>query len=234
MKDDVKYPGKLIVIEGSDGSGKTTQLQLLKEYLETKKIPVATIDFPRYYISFHGKIIARFLRGEFGDPSQANPYLISIVYAADRENAAPLIYEWLKKGNVVLSNRYVPSNLAHQAGKLSKKERDVFIQWELELEYDVNKIPKEDIAIYLHVPYKVSLELMKGGDRAERTYVKGTKDKVEENATYLRNSERAYNYLTKKFPHWVKIECVQNGVLRTREDIHNEVKNTLQERRLIL
>jgi dTMP kinase len=226
--------GKLIVIEGSDGAGKTTQLGLLKAYLDSQGHPVESVDFPRYYDSFYGKMIANFLRGEYGPLDTVNPYLISVIYAADRGSAAPEMHQWLKEGKIILSNRYATSNLAHQSGRIAPLKRKAFIEWDLELEYEVNKIPKEDIVIFLHVPVEVSLKLMKNNDRKSREYMKGKKDMVEKDTTYLKHSEDAYLSLVKKFPHWVKVECVDNeGNLRSREDIHEEVKKVLANKGIL-
>lgn len=212
--------GKLIVIEGNDGSGKATQAKLLYDYLQAKKNPVRMINFPRYNDSFFGKFIARFLQGEFGKLEEINPYLISIVYAEDREEARDEIIGWLSKGILVIANRYVPSNLAHQSGRLSKKERAAFIKWDSELEYEINKLPKEDLTIYLHVPYNVSQKLLAAKE--------GRKDIVEKDIAYLRNSEEAYNALSDKFPHWEKIECVdEKGNLCSKDEIHDAIKKLL-------
>ncbi len=124
-------------------------------------------------------------------------------------------------------NRYATTNLAHQSGRLPKKERKKFIDWNIELEYKINKLPKEDKVVFLHVPYKVSLRLMENHDRQNRKYAKG-KDMVEKNLEYLENSEEAFLGLVKRFPHWIKIECVKNGNLRTPEDIHEEIKRVLK------
>jgi dTMP kinase len=227
--------GKLIVIDGADGSGKTTQLSLLQEYLKNKKIPVETVDFPRYYDSFYGKMIARFLQGEFGKLAEVNPYLISVIYAADRAMAASEMYEWLGEGKIILANRYATSNLAHQAFRLSKGKRKAFIDWDLELEYEVNKIPKEDIVIYLYGPNKISLKLLRNKDRSSRSYTKGKrKDMVERDRIYLKNSEEAYLTLVKKFPHWIKINCVdKKGELKSKEAIHKEVVQALVKKKII-
>lgn len=228
------HKGKLIVIEGSDGAGKTTQLGLLKAYLDSQGHPVETVDFPRYYDSFYGKMIANFLRGEYGPLETVNPYLISVVYAADRGSAAPEMHKWLSEGKAILSNRYATSNLAHQSGRIAPLKRKAFIEWDLELEYEVNKIPKEDIVIFLHVPVEISLELMKNKDRQKRDYTKNKKDMVEKDVNYLKKSEEAYLTLVKKFPHWVKIECVDSdGNLRTREDIHEEIKKVLANKGIL-
>src|SRR5579863_2600807 len=106
--------GTLIVIEGNDGSGKATQVELLYDYLRLHQVLVKRIEFPRYTESFYGKFIARFLQGEFGKLNETNPYFLSIAYAQDRAMAKEEITQWLADGNIVLANRYVSSNLAHQ------------------------------------------------------------------------------------------------------------------------
>lgn len=228
--------GKLIVIEGGDGAGKTTQLKMLADYLMSKKINVETIDFPRYYGSFYGKLLARFLKGEFGTLDQVNPYLLSVIFALDRAQAKKEIESWLSKGIIVLSNRYATSNMAHQAGRVPKGKRKDFVVWDEELEYKVNKLPREEIVIFLHVPYTISQKLMRGNDRANRSYLKGkVKDMVEKNKSYLKNAEETYLWLCKRFPHWVKIECVNSkGELRPKEEIHEEIKKVLIKKSLIL
>src|SRR3989344_5328339 len=157
--------GKLIVIEGADGSGKATQTALLKAYLEQKNYPVETIDFPRYWGSFHGKTIARYLKGEFGGVDSVNPYLISLAYSLDRATAKREMNTWLREGKIVLANRYATSNMAHQAAKLPERKREHFLNWLMELEYKVNKIPKEDLVIYLHVPTATAQVLIQNRGR---------------------------------------------------------------------
>jgi dTMP kinase len=218
--------GKLIVIEGNDGSGKATQATLLYEYLQTKKIAVKTIDFPRYTASFFGKFIARFLQGEFGKLEEINPYLISIVYAQDREEAKEEMEQWLSEGAIVIANRYVPSNLAHQSGRLPKEKRAEFVKWDSELEYKINKIPQEDLTIYLHVPFVVSQKLLATKGKKE--------DMVEKDTAYLQNSEDAYNGLAKQFSHWETIECVDNKRnMRSIDAIHSDIKKLLAKKRIV-
>ncbi len=220
--------GKFIVIEGNDGSGKSTQVQLLLEYLKKKKIPTKTLDFPQYE-EFFGKFIGDYLKGKYGELKDVNPYLITFPYALDRLSVAEKIRKWIKEGNMLVFNRYVPSNLAHQSGRLPKKDRKKYVDWDVELEYKINKIPKEDKVIFLHVPYKFSLSLMENKDRGARKYLKGAKkDMVESNVDYVKNSEEAYLALAKRFPHWVTIECVKNGKMKSREEIHEEIKKALK------
>lgn len=231
----MKKQGKLIVIEGSDGAGKATQLNLLKNSIENKKIPVETIDFPRYYDSFYGKMAAQFLRGEFGKLQEVHPYLASLVFALDRAQAREEMEKWLHDGKIVLSNRYAPSNLAHQSAKLSTGKRSAFITWDLALEYEINKIPREDIVIYLYVPYKISRKLVLQKSNDARIYAKGKKRDIQErDINFLKNSEQAYLRLVKKFPHWVKINCVDmKGNLKSREEIHEMIKEVLAKKHIL-
>lgn len=230
-----KTKGKLIVIEGSDGAGKATQLKLLEKYLSINNHKVNTIDFPRYYDSFYGKMVAAFLRGEFGTIKQVDPHLASLIYALDRGAAKSEMESWLNDGSFVLSNRYATSNLAHQSAKLSANKRNKFIEWDLQLEYEVNKIPKEDIVIYLYVPFKISRKLVLKKSKEVRAYAKGKKRDIHErDLDFMKKSEASYLRLVKKFPHWVKIVCVdKKGNLKTREEIHVEIKNILNKKGLI-
>ena len=227
--------GKLIVIEGSDGSGKATQTQLLKKYCSTHKISTKSITFPQYTNTFFGKTIARFLRGEMGELAQINPYLISMVYAMDRAEAKDKMYKWLNDGKIIILDRYVTSNMAHQTGRLPAREQKKFLKWIDELEYRVNNVPREHIVIYLYVPYKVSLKLMENKDRAGRKHLKGKgKDMVEGNIEYLKKAEKTYLKLSKRYNHWVKIDCVDSvGKMKAREEIHKDIVSALEKRDII-
>ena len=227
--------GKLIVIEGSDGAGKATQLKLLEDYLLGSNLKVQTIDFPRYYDSFYGKMVAAFLRGEFGTIKEVDPHLASLLYALDRGQARDQMSLWLKNGEYVLSNRYATSNLAHQSAKLTPKKRSEFIKWDLDLEYTVNGIPKEDIVVYLYVPYKISKKLVLQKSKEVRAYAKGRKRDIhEKDMEFMKKSEEAYLRLVKQFPHWVKIICVdKKGNLKSREEIHTEIKKVLKTKNIL-
>ena len=224
ITDSKTHKGKLIVIEGSDGSGKTTQTKLLIEELKKRKVKIRQIEFPRYYTSFHGDIVARFHRGEFGTIDAVSPYLISLAYALDRLSLRDELNEWLKKGYTVIANRYVPSSLAHQAAKMPEREREKFVEWLSELEYRVHKMPKEDLVIYLFVPWQIGMEL---SQQARKEYLKGKKDIAEVNSKHLEETEKMYHYLLKKKKNWVKIDCVKNGNLKSKEEIQKEIQKLI-------
>lgn len=226
--------GKLIVIEGNDGSGKTTQLNLLKNYFKKIKKTVKTFDFPQYS-KFHGKMVGKFYMGNFGNIEQLSPYLLTYPFAMDRASVANEISEALQDGKTVLTNRYATSNLAHQGGRLPSSQFKKFVDWDIEFEYKENKLPKEDLVIYLFVPHQVSSKLMENKDRSSRLYTKGEKkDMFEKDKNYLTSAEIAYLKLVKRFRHWVKIDCVnKKGEMLSREEIHELVKDVLKKRKLI-
>lgn len=206
--------GRLIVIDGIDGSGKTTQAKLLVSFLKKKGYKTCYIDFPRYHTSFHGKVVARYLTGEFGQLDEVSPYLASLAYALDRLTAKPQLERWLRQGNIVVANRYTSANMAHQTARLPKDEREEFLRWLADMEYNVHKLPKEDIVIFLHVPPEIGQKLV---DKKKK------RDMHEANLSYLREVEKMYLELARKNKNWVKIECVEKSKLKSREEIHKMV-----------
>ena len=228
-----KRKGKFIVIDGGDGSGKTTQASMLVAYLKKNKIPVKYFDFPQYYQSFHGKTVAKFLRGEFGDIKQVSPYLASLAYALDRASVKHEMEDVLKKGGYIIANRYMSSNLAHQGAKFEDtKEREDYIKWVTELEYKVHKIPQEDLVIYLYVPWEISAELVK--KRGGRKYLKGkTEDIHEKDAHHKIDAQEMYVSLAKRYPHWVMVNCVKDGAMKSVEEIHADILRLLKEKKII-
>lgn len=225
--------GKLIVIDGTDGSGKGTQTDLLLKYLEDKKIKNKYIDFPRYYTSFHGQMVGRYLSGEFGSLESSSPYLTSLFYAMDRLTARDEIVDWLEEGNTVVANRYTTSSMAFQTARISKEKREEFLKWLYEMEYKEHKLPKEDVVIFLYVPVEISQKLIE--QKAKREYTKGKqKDINEANVAYQKEVLDLYLELSKKNPHWVVIKCVDNkGKLLSIEKVHAKIIAALKSHEII-
>ncbi|MCL4364192.1 hypothetical protein M1328_03070 [Patescibacteria group bacterium] len=223
--------GKLIVVEGIDGSGKETQANLLIDYLKSNKISTSLFDFPQYHKTFFGDFIGRFLNGEFGNISNINPYLAAFPYAGDRWQAKELIEDSLKKNAITVCNRYTPS-VAYQMAKLTNDGKQHFLNWTEKLEYGIFKIPKEDLVIFLNVPYKFAFKLIEG--KAKRNYLKGKlKDQYEENVSYLKEVEKIYGWLNKRKNNWVKIDCLEKGKILNRQQIHLKIVASLKKRAFI-
>ncbi len=219
------HKGKLIVIDGTDGSGKSTQVKLLQKRLTKEGYTVKLLDFPEYYKNFFGKFIGHCLSEQYYNWINVHPKIASIAYAADRWESSKKIEEWLTKGYIVLANRYVSANQIHQGGKISNpKKRLNFIKWQEEMEYKVFKIPKPDAVFYLNVPLNIILRLIKERNKvSSRAYTGKKKDIVEGNIPYLTNSNKTALWLAKTQKGWIKIECVKDGVMGTREEIHKEI-----------
>lgn len=207
---------KFIVFEGSDGSGKATQVALLEKYLADNNITHKTISLPRYRDNMYGSFITKYLSGEFGEPTQINPYFTVLPYAVDRLLAKPLLEEWLKKETLVIADRYAYSNIAFGAAKLPEKDKAEFIKWNTKLEFVENKIPVPDLILYLFLPFDISQKLM--GDRA--------RDGHEKDLNYQKEVELEYLKLAKG-KGWVTINCAPNGNLLTKEAIHDDILKIL-------
>lgn len=213
--------GKFIVIDGADGSGKATQTKMLMEYLQQHKIKSEFIAFPRYYTSFHGHHVGRYLKGEFGGNQAVSPYLSSLAYALDRLTAKEEIDDWLLAGSTVVADRFVSSSMAHQAAKLSASQRDEFIDWIYNMEYKEHKLPREDIVLFLYVPVEVSQRLLE--KKSDGKFVKG-KDIAEKDLEHQRQSIAMYQLLAKRFKHWHLVTCVNaKGELLSKEAIHRKI-----------
>ncbi len=197
------------VIEGLDGSGKSTQIKLLKEYLSQKNINYKFLHFPRTDAPFFGELIARFLRGELGNIDTVNPYLIALIYAGDRKDAASMISSWLKEDYLIIADRYVNSNIAFQCAKLNdEKEVDRLAEWILKLEYEYYNIPKPDRSIFLDVPFSFTRNSLTS-DRTgtDRDYLEGNKDIHEENLDFQQNVRKIYLRHAKKDDRFNLIDC---------------------------
>ena len=217
--------GKLIVIDGTDGSGKATQVALLAKRLKKEGYTVKLLDFPEYYKNFFGKFIGHCLSEQYYNWVNIHPKIASIAYAADRFESSQKIREWLRKGYIVLANRYVSANQIHQGGKISNtKKRESFIEWLDEMEYKVFKIPRPDVVFYLNVPMSIILRLIKERNKnGKRAYTGKKKDIVEGDTTYLANSSKAALWLAKTQKQWIKIDCAKDNTIDTRENIHQKI-----------
>jgi dTMP kinase len=214
--------GLFIVLEGVDGSGKGTQFKLIAEKLAKQGYDLEVFDFPRYdEPSSH--FVRQYLNGVYGPAKNIDPYTASIFYALDRYEAAPAIRQALADGKIVLSKRYVGSNMAHQGGKFKDDaERRGFFMWEDGLEFQLLKIPRPTLNIFLHVPAEVSYELIK--QKAARNYTDKTHDEHEVDISHLRKSIETYRLLHKLFPKdFASVECTHRGKLLSIEDINAKI-----------
>lgn len=213
-----KYPGKLIIIDGTDGSGKTTQLQLLAGKLTSEGHEVELADFPQYNTKSAG-MVEEYLSGKYGQADDINPYASSLFYAVDRFDASFQIRKWLEAGKIVISNRYISSNFAHQGGKIDNPlERKMFFNWLSEIEYKIFNIPKPDLYLILHVEAEVSQKLAQ--ERKREDWHGKTKDIHEDNLNHLKKAEKIYLEIAQSLPDFRLIKCTRNGEIMSREDIH--------------
>jgi dTMP kinase len=217
--------GKLIVIDGTDGSGKATQIELLRERLKSEGYKVRTVDFPEYYKNFFGKFVGHCLAEQYFNWVNIHPKIASVMYAADRWESKGEMEGWIKKGYVVLANRYVSANQIHQGGKIkSAKKREEFLNWLSEMEYKVFGIPKPDITLYLSLPIPIVLKLIKSRNVASaRAYLGKKKDVHEKDKNFLENSRKSALWLSKTLPGFIKIECSRKEEIMSREAIHEMV-----------
>lgn len=223
--------GNLIVIDGTDGSGKATQIDLLIKHLKQDGEKVKLIDFPDYYSNFFGKFIGHCLSEQYFNFVKIHPKIASVLYAADRFESGDKIKKWLKAGNIVVANRYASANQIHQGGKIANtKKRESFLKWLAEMEYGVFKIPKPDVVFYLSVPIPIVMQLIaKRNKETSRAYLGKKKDVHEKDVKFLENSRKSALWLSKTQKGWMKIECVKEGVLDTRENIHKEIYEKIRK-----
>lgn len=216
--------GKLIVIEGLDGSGKATQAKKLVEALEAKGMQNRKVSFPDYD-SNSSALVKMYLAGEFGsDPSDVNAYAASTFFSVDRY--ASFKKDWGKfylEGGIVVADRYTTSNAIHQCCKLPEEQWEEYLNWLFHFEYEMLGIPAPDQVVYLQVDVEESQKLMSGryhGDESK-------KDIHEGNLEYLRKSRKAADYCAKKMG-WKVVSCYENGAMRSIDDIHGEVMKLIE------
>lgn len=209
--------GKFIVIDGTDGSGKTTQLAILKEKLISEGFEVEVADFPQYNSKSAG-LVEEYLSGKYGQANEVDSYKASIFYAVDRYDASFKIKRWLKEGKIVISNRYTSASMGHQGCKIDNPlERKVFFNWLYDLEYKIYEIPKPDLSIILHVDSAIAQKLVK--ERSREDWKGKTKDIHEENLNHLEKAEKVYLEIARSFPDFRLINCTRNNEILSREEI---------------
>ena len=217
--------GKLIVFEGTDGSGKSTQFALLKERLEREGTEFRTIVFPQYQEP-SSALIRMYLGGEFGsDPADVNAYVASTFYAVDRYASFRKAWgEYYQNGGVVLSDRYTTSNAVHQGSKEPDGRQRDFFAWLSELEFTHMELPRPNLVIYLDVPTELTERLMRHREHEGGTHA----DIHEQNLAYLRRC-RQTGLAAAEFFGWRVVHCAENGEMRTIEDIHAEIYDLVRK-----
>jgi dTMP kinase len=215
--------GRLIAIEGIDGSGKRTQMNLLRDVLATGEggNSVYSTGFPQYN-SWFGKMVGQFLNGELGPLEAVDPHFTALLYAGDRFEVKSKIQAALNEGKIVLIDRYIGSNLAHQTARVAPEKRDDFRRWIEHLEYNIYDLPREDLILYLRVPPTEAQKLV--ARKSQRSYTSAKQDLQEASLRHLQDAAAMYDHLARRAP-WVTIECFDaaKGIMRSVKEIAREV-----------
>ena len=220
--------GKLFVIDGTDGSGKQTQLNKLKERLDKEIIEYKMVSFPRYE-SESSSLVKMYLSGQFGENAKdVSPYIASTFYAGDRYATYKTeLEEFYNNGGIILADRYTTSNMVHQAGKIKdKEEREKFLDWLWDFEFNLYKLPIPTKSFFLNMPTEFAIKLM---ENRENKFTHDTKKDIHErDVEHLKDSYEAACELVEKYD-WHEVKCVINEKVRTIEDIHEEIFEELKK-----
>jgi len=218
--------GKLIVIEGGDGAGKATQTDLLVHRLVQDGVTTGTLDFPRFKTNTFGALIRECLDGKRGDYMHLDARVAATLFAADRFESKHILDEWLDEGRMVIMDRYTSANMIHQGSRLdSAEERQEFFNWLEHIEYNVFKLPKPDLVIYLRMPTIERLKLLEHAARQRENVI----DVAESNPTHQETTAMIADELAESRPDWRVLECMRDGQLRSREDIHEELYTIVKD-----
>ncbi len=220
--------GKLFVIDGTDGSGKQTQLGELKNRLDREKIDYRVVSFPNYD-SKTSTLVKMYLSGDFGTNSkEISPYIASTFYAADRYATYQTeLKDYYENGGLILADRYTTSNMIHQAGKIhDKDERDKFLKWLWDFEFNLYKLPIPTEVFFLNMPVEKSLELI--ANRDNKFTHDSKKDIHESDKNHLIDAYSAACDVAKDY-NWYEVKCVKDDKIRTIEDIHEEIYNEIKK-----
>lgn len=220
--------GRLIVIDGTDGSGKETQMKILEENLKKNNIEYRKVSFPNYD-SPSSSLVKMYLSGEFGkNAKEVSPYVASSFFAVDRyATYKKELEEYYNGGGLILADRYTTANMVHQAGKIeNKEERKHFLDWLWNLEFNIYKLPKPDKVFFLNMPIDYVEKLIK--NRKNKFDENAKKDIHESDEKHLIDTYNAACEVAKDY-NWSEIKCVKDGILRTREDIGSEIFKIVEE-----
>lgn len=221
--------GKIFVIDGTDGSGKQTQFEKLKQAFERDKIEYKTVSFPNYD-SPSSALVKMYLSGEFGENAKnVNPYVASTFFAVDRFATFKKDYEeYYNNGGIILADRYTTANMVHQAGKIqNQEEREKFLDWLWDFEFNLFGLPVPEEVFFLNMPPDVSLQLMK--ERENKFSHQMQKDIHERDKNHIVDSYNAACSLVDKY-NWYEVKCIKNNTLRTIDDIHEEIYKEIKNR----
>jgi dTMP kinase len=222
---------KLLVIEGLDGAGKSTQIKLLRDFFTKQGFNCKYLHFPRTDSPYFGELIARFLRGEFGTINDVDPYIVALLYAGDRKDASSMISDWLSKGNIVILDRYTYSNIAYQCAKLKDHNKQIeLMNWILSLEFEHFSIPKPDLNIFLDVPFTFTekkLTTIRSGN--DRNYLNGVHDIHESSLTFQKQVRDMYLNVAGKDKRLAVVNCTDNdGGILFPEQIFERIINLIR------
>ena len=221
-----------IVLEGLDGAGKSTQIKMLREWFLARGVESEYLHFPRFDAPIYGDLVARFLRGEFGSAAEVNPYLVALLYAGDRADAAKMVQGWLDEGKVVIADRYVYSNIGYQCAKIEDaEERAALRHWIYDLEYNYNKIPRPDLSLFLDVPFAFTerkLTEQREGD--DRSYLNGGKDIHEASLSLQQAVRRVYLETAAEEDGLQVVDCSDaEGGMATPDVIFSRIEEALTQ-----
>ncbi len=222
----MKKSAPFIVIEGIDGSGKGTQSVRLHERLNQSGHSATLLSFPRYQSTFFGARIGDFLNGKFGTLDQLPPFLVSLLYAGDRFESRNVLESARENSDVIVLDRYVPSNIAHQTAKAGPEERSQLQEWIEHIEYNIFQLPKPDLVVLLDIPVSVSQELIRR--KNPRSYTDQTTDLQESDTSYLAAVRDVYLSLAKKSPNWQIVSVTDGEQLRSIDDIADDLWERVQ------
>jgi dTMP kinase len=213
--------GKLIAVEGIDGSGKRTQVELLTLTLKARGHSVYSTAFPQYD-SWFGKMVGKFLNGDLGPLESVDPHFSAMLYAGDRFEAKYKLEAALDSGQILVVDRYIASNLAHQTARVPPTQRSEFLRWIEHLEYQIYGLPRENLILYLRVPPREAQRLV--ALKSARSYTSAQRDLQEASLRHLEDAAEMYDSLSRSVP-WATIQCFDatQGAMREPEEIAMEV-----------